>query len=53
VNNALGDSYCGRALTPSFISVRRIGQIFVGLISFERFAHIHNAIAEWANKSGE
>jgi hypothetical protein len=29
--------------------VRRIGQIFVGLIFFEHFAHIHNAIVGWAS----
>lgn len=45
----LGDSCYGRALTQSFISVRHIGQIFVGLISFEHFAHIHNAIAGWVS----
>jgi hypothetical protein len=53
VNNALGDFCYGRALTQSFISVRPIGQIFVGLIFFEHFAHIHNATAGWVNKSGK
>jgi hypothetical protein len=32
--------------------VKHIGQIFVALISFELFAHIHNAIVGSANKSG-
>jgi hypothetical protein len=43
VNNGLVDFCCGRARTQSFISVRLIGQIFVALISFEHFVHIHNA----------
>jgi hypothetical protein len=53
VNNALVDSCYGRARTQSFISARRIGQIFVALISFEHFVHIRNAIADKVNKSGQ
>jgi hypothetical protein len=51
VNNGWADSCYGRAHTLSFISARPIGRIFVALISFEHFVHIHNAIAEWENKS--
>jgi hypothetical protein len=46
VNNGWADSCYGRARTPNFISARPIGQIFVALISFEHFVHIHNAIAD-------
>ena len=32
--------------------MKHIGQTFVALISFEPFAHIHNAIVDSANNSG-
>jgi hypothetical protein len=45
-SSASADSCYGRARILSSTSVKRIGQIFVALISFEPFAHIHNATVD-------
>jgi hypothetical protein len=51
-SSASADFCYGRAHTLSSIFAKRIGQIFVALISFEPFAHIHNATVDSVNSFG-